>query len=88
MGGDVLGQTAKQHTEVGSLRFQGWIEGESSIAQAEKGEQKEDDIGNDASCAILAEKAIGYVDEPILGIPPSKSLFQPHCGNQAGWMGY
>jgi hypothetical protein len=30
MGGDVLGQTGKQHTEVGLPHFQGWIEGESS----------------------------------------------------------
>jgi hypothetical protein len=73
---------------VGLPHFQGWIEGESSIAQAEKDEQKEDDIGDDASWAILAEKAIGYVDKPILGLPPLKSLSQPHCGNQAGWMGY
>jgi len=63
-----------------------WIKGESSIAQAEKGKQKEDDIGDDASRAILAEKAIGYVDKSILGLPPLKSLSQPHCGNQAGWI--
>jgi hypothetical protein len=49
MGGNVLGQTDKQHTEVGLPHFQGWIKGESSIAQAEKGEQKEDDIDDDAS---------------------------------------
>jgi len=49
MGDDVLGQTDKQHTEVGLPHFQGWIKGESSIAQAEKGEQKEDDIDDDAS---------------------------------------
>jgi hypothetical protein len=49
MGGDVLGQTNKQHTEVGLPHIQGWIERESSIARAEKGKQKEDDIGNDAS---------------------------------------
>jgi hypothetical protein len=49
MGGNVLGQTDKQHTEVGSLHIQGWIKGESSIARAEKASQKEDDVGDDAS---------------------------------------
>ena len=58
MAGDAPGQTDMQHTEVVLPHIQELIEGESSIVQAETAEQKEDDIGDDASSAILAEKAI------------------------------
>ena len=83
MDGDAPGQIGMRHTEVASPHIRELIGEESSIARAETAVQKEDDIGDDASSAILAEKAIRYVGKLILGRPLSKSQSQLHCDSQA-----
>ena len=74
MDGNVPGQIGMRHTEVASPHIRELIGEESSM---------EDDIGDDANSAILAEKAIRYVGKLILGRPLSKSQSQLHCDSQA-----
>jgi hypothetical protein len=65
MDGDAPGQIGMQHIEVASPHIRELIREESSIARAETAVRKEDDIGDDASSAILADKAIRYVGKLI-----------------------
>ncbi len=82
MDGNAPGQIGMQHTEVASPHIRELFGEESSIARAETAVQKEDDVGDDASSAILAEKAIRYVGKLILGRPLLKSQSQLHCDSQ------